>query len=265
MVTKINAQSPTATISAPAIICSGSSANFFATTTNSPTQLTWFVTPLNGVALSTNGGTNTSITFSTSGVYVVSLYASNSFSNTSTSVTVNVIPSAKASFNASLTSYGFPNQLILTNYSTNIIKNYWLQNNSPIKDSSLNSIKNYSLSGAYSVSLVALGLSGCNDTASYNFYINDSSGVILPNIFSPNDDGVNDVFKPIANGIKNMSVYVYDRWGILITNWETVNGFWDGYTTSGLPCSNGVYTCILQATGFNGKNYSMQGFITLVR
>jgi gliding motility-associated-like protein len=113
--------------------------------------------------------------------------------------------------------------------------------------------------------LKALGKNGCNDSLSYSFRISDSSGVTLPNIFTPNDDGVNDVFRPITKGITSMMVWVYNRYGVTIANWDRINGSWDGYNTSGLQCGSGEYFVVVEATGFNGKTYKQKGTLTLIR
>jgi len=123
----------------------------------------------------------------------------------------------------------------------------------------------YSASGAYSVQLVAINSNGCSDTASYSFYLSDSSGINFPNIFTPNADGINDVFKPIARGIKTMKVYIYSRYGNLVYNWDAPNGFWDGYTTAGILCQSGTYFYVLEAEGFDGKHYSHKSYLTLIR
>jgi len=164
-----------------------------------------------------------------------------------------------------LAATGHPNQLSLTNYSTNSLKNYWIYSGDGLKDSSAFVIKDYPSSGSYTVTLAALGKNDCNDTLSYAFRISDSSGVTLPNVFTPNEDGVNDIYKPVTKGITVLNAYVYNRYGTLITSWDRVNGFWDGSTTSGLECGTGEYFIILEATGFDGKSYKLKSSITLIR
>ncbi|MEW6470396.1 MAG: gliding motility-associated C-terminal domain-containing protein [Bacteroidota bacterium] len=82
----------------------------------------------------------------------------------------------------------------------------------------------------------------------------------IPNVFSPNYDGINDLFeiKGLQPGDK---VQIYNRWGTLVFETEHENAFWDGYTTSGELCQNGVYfyTVVLKSGEIR------KGYLTLIR
>lgn len=181
---------------------------------------------------------------------------------TYTTLTLN--RSAKASFNATFNSTGYPNELILTNYSSNSLKYCWKFNGAE-NDSTTNVAKAYPASGNYTVTLEAFGAKGCNDTASYVFRISDSSSVELPNVFTPNDDGVNDFYRPITRGISSLNAWVYNRYGVIVCTWDKVRSGWDGHTTSGEQCADGQYFIVLEALGFDGKQHKLKGNITLIR
>ncbi len=262
------AQVPTATIVSPSTtLCSGTSLTFTTQTSNAPTGFSWSISPSKSVTILPDlSSSSITFTFPAGGSYVISLMASNATGTSVTTSTVFVTRSANATFNASLTGVGFPNQLVLTNYSTGSISNQWLFNDDPsVNTTSLNAVKDYTVSGSYSVTLIAYGNSGCNDTASYALRIADSSGVTLPTVFSPNGDGINEIFKPIAKGISSMNVWIYNRYGTIIIKWDRVNGSWDGHTTSGERCEAGVYFVIVEASGFDGKSYKLKHSLTLVR
>ena len=89
------------------------------------------------------------------------------------------------------------------------------------------------------------------------------SNVLLPNVFTPNFDSINDVFKPYLDEITEASFSIFNRYGNLIFETNKVNGFWDGRTTSGVPCTDGVYFCIFSATGIDGKKYHEKTFVQL--
>jgi gliding motility-associated-like protein len=78
--------------------------------------------------------------------------------------------------------------------------------------------------------------------------------IIIPNVFTPNNDGINDEFKVNLNGsaITNYHLSIYANWGILMFYSGSPNVSWDGRTTSGLKATNGTYYYVLE---FNGKNY----------
>ncbi len=263
----LKAQIPTAIIITPTIApCTGVALTFTTSTTNTPTAFSWSVLPSNSVAIVPDK-TNPfiTLTFAKGGVYTLSLQVSNATGTTSSFKTFTVIQNALASFNASFTNVGFPTTLNLTNYSTNGINNVWSYNDVPTTDVSYSAIKNYTASGSYSVTLIEYGSLGCNDTSVYAFRLSDSSGVTIPNIFTPNNDSINDIFRPIARGIEKMNVWIYSRYGTFIYSWDKPHGFWDGYTSSGEPCAAGIYFCVLEATGFDGKSYKLKGSVTLVK
>lgn len=270
------AQVPTATIlSAQAYYCTNSPVFFASQTVNGPTSFTWALPRNRGAAIissnrdttTQSGSTDSSVvcSFSLPGVYTLSLTVANGTLSSLATKTIVVTRAAVAAFNASLIATGFPTQLSLKNYSTDTIKSYWTFNDNFLKDSSNYFIRPYNGSGSYTVTLVALGKNGCNDTLSYGFRISDTSGVTLPNIFSPNDDNVNDLFQPIVRGIYSLNAWIYNREGVLISSWDRVEGSWDGYTTSGLKCVEGQYFAILEAKGFDGKSYKLKTTLTLVR
>lgn len=91
------------------------------------------------------------------------------------------------------------------------------------------------------------------------------SSINIPNIFTPNNDGINDDFKITTKKITAINCKIYDRWGILVGELKRINDKWDGHTTSGQEVSNGVYFYILSATGEDSKVYDKKGYIELVR
>lgn len=91
------------------------------------------------------------------------------------------------------------------------------------------------------------------------------SGISPSNVFSPNDDGVNDVFKIASQNIALLNCKIYDRWGILVEELSKLNEGWDGRSTSGLECSVGVYYYVIAAKDNNGKDFNEKGFLQLLR
>jgi gliding motility-associated-like protein len=90
--------------------------------------------------------------------------------------------------------------------------------------------------------------------------------LIVPNIFSPNYDGLNDVFTIInfSGDIKEYSCTIFNRWGNLIFETKKRAQFWDGRSTSGIACEPGTYYYVIKAENSIGtKEY--KGFVQLVR
>lgn len=261
------AQTPTATIVVSTVtICTGSSLTFSTLTANTPTAYAWSIVPSNSVIVFPDLNSSVmAITPLNSGSYVITLTVTNASGSFTTSQTVSVTKKAKAQFNATFSNVGFPTQLNLTNFSTNAIAYNWLFSDDPTTYTLTSPVKSYTSSGSYSLTLISYGSNGCNDTSRYNFRISDSSSITLPNIFTPNNDSVNDIFKPKIRGIKELKLWVYNRYGIIIYYDDKINTFWDGYTTSGEPCQEGIYFCICEAVGFDGKSYKIKGNLTLIR
>lgn len=96
---------------------------------------------------------------------------------------------------------------------------------------------------------------------------------IIPNVFTPNDDSINDVWRiNIGKGNTLTYLYIYNRWGNSIHSSNSspsgrLGGasFWDGRTTSGEPTPSGVYFYVLQYTDVNGDEHKKNGYITLIR
>jgi gliding motility-associated-like protein len=260
-------QAPSATIVVPTgTICTTQPIILNSLTSNTPTAFSWSINPPNGVNyIYSSAQTSVGITFSLAGVYSVSLTVSNVSGTVTTSTNVTVNRKPTASFSASLTSAGFPNELDATNFSTNATNYQWTFSDGPMVTTATDVVHTYSASGAYSVELVAYNVNGCSDTSRYSFYLADSSGITLPNFFTPNADGVNDVFKPIARGLSSLKMSIYNRFGILVYDTDKVNASWDGYTTSGMLCEPGTYFCVLEATGFDKKSYKLKSYISLFR
>lgn len=92
----------------------------------------------------------------------------------------------------------------------------------------------------------------------------------IPNVFTPNGDNSNDTFIiDLKNSVLN-EFYLHNRWGNLIHSVpEALEGtntiIWDGRTTSGEPCSEGVYFYTLKYTDANGEQQAKNGYVSLFR
>lgn len=123
----------------------------------------------------------------------------------------------------------------------------------------------YIKQGQYEIMLVAensLLSTACNDTA---FQTIDVQGFDVFNVFSPNNDGVNDVFDFDDWNLNSLHVEIYNRWGERIYHWDSPNRYWNGKTYNNDAAPEGVYYFYLKANGVDGYLYEKQGSITLLR
>ncbi len=88
----------------------------------------------------------------------------------------------------------------------------------------------------------------------------------LPTAFTPNGDGLNDVFRPISNEIIDFHLIIFNRWGEIVFETGDSGKGWDG-TCKGSYCAPGVYTYVLSYpdTQSSGNTKKITGFVTLVR
>ena len=125
-------------------------------------------------------------------------------------------------------------------------------------------------SGSFTIQLFISFVNG-TDTVEYSqespFTISISTSKLeIPNAFSPNNDGQNDVFK-VKEGhqsIVSFHGYIFNRWGNKIFDWTDINDGWDG-TINGHDAKEGVYFVIIKAKGADGRNYNLRRDINLLR
>ena len=93
-----------------------------------------------------------------------------------------------------------------------------------------------------------------------------TSVLLMPNAFSPNGDGINDIYKPKEGyqNIKEFHAYIYNRWGQKLFEWSDPATGWDG-TYKGKPVKEGVYFCLVKAKGADGKTYQIKRDVNLLR
>ena len=122
---------------------------------------------------------------------------------------------------------------------------------------------NVSAHGGY-VSTVTVG--NCHATDSV--YISQDCFMAMPNIFTPNGDGLNDYFYPrqlLTSGLTEFKMDIYNRWGQLMFETKAVEGRgWDG-KFNGQDQPEGVYIYVIDATFKDGTKEHHQGNITLLK
>ncbi len=122
----------------------------------------------------------------------------------------------------------------------------------------------YSVAGIYTVTMLASN-GGCWDTATAIVIIDQPTVIVIPNIFSPNGDGINDDFFIYNTGLSTLNVDIFNRWGQRMFTLNAPQSVWDGKTPNGSQASEGTYYYILSAVGTDGKTYAKQGAVTLVK
>lgn len=90
-------------------------------------------------------------------------------------------------------------------------------------------------------------------------------GILVPNSFTPNGDGLNDIFKPVLIGMKSLRYFkVFNRAGQLIFSTSEQQTGWDG-TFKGSPQDSNVFVWIVEGEDYLGKTLVEKGSVTLIR
>ncbi|RMG81027.1 MAG: PKD domain-containing protein [Bacteroidetes bacterium] len=123
----------------------------------------------------------------------------------------------------------------------------------------------FSDTGRYEVVLTVQNSRGCTDTAMQIVYIKGESFIQIPNVFSPNNDGLNDNFLIKSYGYQIENIMIYNRWGEKINELSGVN-IWDGTAFSGRAVPSGVYYYVLEIKDvLTGDKQSLKGYVQLIK
>ncbi len=117
----------------------------------------------------------------------------------------------------------------------------------------------------YTVSLTVTNFLGCQDEGSVE--IMPSPILYIPTSFTPNNDGLNDVWKVEGRAIKEFDIKIFNRWGVVIYSSNDPNDVWlgDHEGTGEYYVQNNTYSYIVRVKGFDGETVTKKGSITMMR
>ncbi len=124
----------------------------------------------------------------------------------------------------------------------------------------------YADSGSYNVCLVAINKNGCTDTTCKIILVHDPLTFTPINVFTPNGDGVNDVFtfENWATAVATFECIIVDRWGVQVADLQDITDAWDGTNYAGNLCPDGIYYYTYSGVATDGTVFSGQGFTHIV-
>ncbi len=164
-------------------------------------------------------------------------------------------------------SVGFNNTSATSTGATSSITSVWNFGNGT-SSVTANTAPNttYNAPGSYTVSMIATR-GGCIDTAYQVIKVEIPSKLDIPNVFTPNGDGSNDLFFLKTQNLTDISASIFDRWGNLVYEVSSATGNigWDGKNQGGKECPSGTYFYIIKSTGKDGKAYDQKGNVSLYR
>jgi gliding motility-associated-like protein len=108
---------------------------------------------------------------------------------------------------------------------------------------------------------------GCKQIDTLNVVVINENMLIVYNVFTPNNDGVNDRFVIENAGVKEFHISIYDRWGMEVFRSDNVANFWDGtkFNDGKTIMQEGVYFYYIKGAFNTGATFSRSGNVTLLR
>lgn len=122
----------------------------------------------------------------------------------------------------------------------------------------------YDQAGEYPITLVVKSDKGCVDTLVRIIIVGEDFGIFVPNAFTPNGDGLNDVFQPKGFGIVKYQLRIFNRWGEELMYTEDFYHAWDGMYHGKLSPED-VYTWKINVTDVFSKAHEYTGHVTLIK
>ncbi len=245
-------------------VCAGSTVHLRATGTD-----VYIWVPSTGVS-NPSAGITTANPMVTTNYKIIAHDNSNCFTDTG-SVYIKVWPYPTVDAGADQTVSIGTTVTLTPKYSTDIISYQW---NNPMQTLSCTTcpsptVQTKGVKNTYSIQVVNQG--GCVTKDEVTIYaICNGGNLFIPNTFSPNKDGKNDVFYPRGSGIRKIkSLRIYDRWGEIVFNVENVDANdastgWNG-TYKGAPLPPDVYVWTCEVICANNEILIYNGNVTLLK
>ena len=219
----------------------------------------------------TIGGNNVSTTYEGVGFYPVSIYVTNEYNckwDTTIQDYIQVYPTPIADFEPYPSITTVDNPLInFTNLSANADSYQWYFGDPYSTDNISTEIHPYhvyELVGDYEVYLIAKNNYGCESYTKKKVRIDPIYRLYIPNVFTPDGNGLNDVFNVKGIGIddKNFLMIIYDRWGEKVYQTNDLYKGWDGTVKHGGKAKQDVYVYKIYTQDIKGNKYEYTGHVT---
>ena len=257
-ITVNNCSTPTASFTvSDDEICAGECVDF----TDMSTGATSWQWTFNGGIPSTSTDQNpTNICFGTDSTYTIELIASNANGSDTITSTITVHPTPIVNAGSDV-SIKLGETTLLNATGTN--GNYawtpptWLT--CPLCPTT-----NSSPEETITYTVTVVDSNGCSASDQVTVIVDYDYVIWVPNIFSPNGDGSNDILYVRGKGVADLNFFVYDRWGEKVFETTSLDNGWDG-KFRGKDMNKAVFVYYLEATFIDGSKVTKKGDVTLIR
>jgi len=208
-------------------------------------------------------------TYTESGIYQVTLLATSpeGCDNTGIAfmdVTVNPIPVAHFDYNP--TEIDMLNPEVYFSNNTTDADTYLWEFGDGETSINIDPSHIYAEKGTYTVTLFSSNVYGCNNSFSDEIAIEPVLFFYIPNAFTPNGNGKNEIFSAVGEEINDFEMQIYNRWGEMIYETKDLNKGWDGSAKGNSNISQeGVYVYNIALTDGRGEKHKLLGHVTLIK
>ena len=214
--------------------------------------------------------------FGAAGGYNISLTVTNAVgcsNNLTTNNMITVHPLPVANFNYIISEGNFENTPIQYTDQSLLTTSWYWNFGDPSSGSDNYSVMpspqhTYSSAGSFIACLAVASDKGCVDTTCKEVIIKHNIMFYAPSAFTPDEDGLNDVFsvKGVGFNTDAFQFYIFSRWGEEIFHTDDINKGWNGTVKDSKRLApEGVYTWVVIVKDFNGENRRYFGTITLLK
>ena len=188
-----------------------------------------------------------------------------------TPITVYEVPRANFSYNPDEVTIATP-EVQFSNLSTVLGHNtYQWQISNLYQVNEVNPKVIFPQAGDYEITLTATTIKGCKDVISKVIQVKNDYGIYIPSSFTPNFDGLNDVFIPIFSpyglDLKTYEMEVFDRWGHSMFHTKDFTKGWEGTVNNkgDEPLKQDVFVYKVRYKDIDGKIHNKTGHVTLMK
>lgn len=128
-----------------------------------------------------------------------------------------------------------------------------------------NPIHAYQDTGIFCITLLVSNNAGCTDTTIGCLYIQPEYSLYIPNTFTVNGDGLNEMWQLYGRGIKKLEVRIFDRWGEELYFFDDLAKGWPGTRQNGSICKQDVYVFRIEVTDPSNTTHVILGNVNLIR
>ncbi|MGL5891288.1 MAG: PKD domain-containing protein, partial [Bacteroidia bacterium] len=183
---------------------------------------------------------------------------------------VNVFANPVAAFGSSPDNATMVNPIIFFNDSSLAAASWSWSFGDLLNSSSTQQNPSFAYPGAgcYEVTLTVTSIDGCTSIASDSVCIGLEATFFVPNAFTPDGDGDNDIFMPVGIGIESaqFEFWIYDRWGNMIFFSDNPSVGWDGRANGGSGVAQiDTYVWKIKCVDITGRKYNKLGTVTLIK